>query len=477
MKVDYDRVALNTGIVHLGVGAFHRAHQAVYTDRAIRQFGGDWGICGVSLRSGAVRDALARHQNVYSVAERSSTGTKVEPVGALTRVLVAPEDPHAVIEAIADPTVHVVTLTITEKGYCLAPASGQLELSHPDVAHDLAEPGSPRSAIGFLVAGLAERRRRETAGLTLISCDNLTGNGDKLRDAVLDLSGVQDAELAAWIEQQCQFPNSMVDRIVPATTESDLDEIEAALGQRDPAAVVTEPFSQWMIERRFAGPMPPWDKVGVEYVEEVAPFEQMKLRLLNASHSSMAYLGSLAGYETVAEVIADPAFSALITQLMCQEMAPTLSGMTAFDLTAYQHSLIDRFGNRGLPHRTRQIAMDGSQKVAQRLLPAITERLADGQPAEAAICSLAGWIRYSTGVDEEGVAYRVEDPLSDAFAERYRASRGDLERYLDSLLQMTAVFPSTLRASRTLRSELLTWLRTFQQRGVLRTVHSRWGVG
>ncbi len=473
MKASYDRQALKTGIVHLGVGAFHRAHQAVYTDAVLRRFGGNWGICGISLRSPGVRDALAEHDCLYTVSVRGASGSSSTTVGALTRVLVAPEDPAAVVEAIAVPDVQVLTLTITEKGYCLAPASGLLDRNHPDIAHDLAQPDAPRSALGFLAAGLKARHKRGGSGLTVISCDNLAGNGRKLQAALIELARSLDADLAAWIEQSCRFPNSMVDRIVPAVTTADLATIAADLGEQDPAAVVTEPFSQWVIEKNFAGPLPAWDQVGAEYVDDVAPFEQMKLRLLNASHSCLAYLGSLCGYETVHEAINEPAIEGLIRQLMKAEMAPTLSGLNGFDLDAYQHSLITRFQNHHLPHQLSQIAMDGSQKIPQRLLPAIAERLAIGQDTEAGSCGLAAWILYSTGTHGPVAA----DPLQGDFARAYEASDGDMGRYLDALMQMAQIFPPALSRSAELKRSLLHWLQAFSAAGVLETVRARWSPG
>ena len=483
MRADYDRQALKNGIVHLGVGAFHRAHQAVYTDAVLKQFGGDWGICGVSLRSPGVRDALAGNHNLYTVAVRSPGGTRLETIGALTRILVAPENPSAAVAAIADAAVAVVTLTITEKGYCLSPAGGQLDLSHPDISHDLADARAPksarapRSAIGLLSAALKQRQQQGSSGLTVISCDNLAGNGNKLRDAVLEFARTGDVSLAAWIVENCCFPNSMVDRIVPATTRADLQEIAAKIGHEDPAAVVTEPFSQWVIERNFAGPVPEWEQVGAQFVENVAPYERMKLRLLNASHSCMAYLGCLAGFRTVHDVISEPAFASLVRQLMAEEMAPTLTELKGFDLDAYQRSLIERFANPNLPHLTTQIAADGSQKIPERLLPAIAERLAAGQPMEAGTCGLAGWIYYTMGFDDQGVSHSVRDPMQELFARCYRTCGGDLEQYLDALLCVEEIFPPGLARSPELRGTLLNWLERFRARGALEAVRSKWGSG
>ena len=475
MNIAYARHELGAGIVHMGVGAFHRAHQAVYTDALLKQYGGDWRIIGVSLRRPDVRDALREKDFAYTLAVFRGDAAELHHIGALQQVLVAPEGPQAVIKALAAPATRVITLTITEKGYCLRPASGALDNQHPDIVHDLAHLHAPRSAIGYLVAAMAARRAAEAGGVTLLSCDNLSSNGHKLRAAVIEFAELVDPALSTWIDETCAFPCSMVDRIVPATTTEDIQRVASMQGFIDAGLVVTEPFTQWVIERRFAGDVPPWNEVGAEFVDDVEPFEQMKLRLLNASHSTMAYLGALAGYETVADVVEDAAFVPLLRQLMADEMAPTLSGLGDFNLEAYQTQLIERFQNRSLHHLTRQIAMDGSQKIPQRLLPAIAERLFRGESVEASALGVAAWIRYTMGVDEQGREYQVQDPLATAFFDLYQSAQGDADKYLQRLLSLEGLFPATLQNDIEFSEQLRYWLGRLLSVGAQETVHARWG--
>jgi len=408
----YDRAKLRLGIVHLGVGAFHRAHQAVYTDGALEQAWGPWGICGVSLRKPDVRDRLAPQDGLYCIAARA-TDERLRVVGCLKQLLVAPEDPAAVVERLAVAETRIISLTVTEKGYCHDPASGELDRAHPDVRQDLAASRQPRSAIGILVAGLDQRRKRGLAAPTIMSCDNLPANGRTLQGLVIAFAAERDDALARWIEREVAFPCSMVDRIVPATTGADVARIEAALSMHDAAPVVCEPFRQWVIEDRFAGPRPLWEVAGAELVSDVAPYEEMKLRLLNGSHSAIAYLGYLAGFEYVFEVMAAPAFVSFVRRLIA-EVAPTLD--LPVDLDAYQATLIERFSNPALRHRTSQIAMDGSQKLPQRLLGTIRDRLRTGATIDHLCLVVAAWIRYASGTDERGATIEVMDPLAPRFA-------------------------------------------------------------
>jgi len=408
----YDRTGLETGIVHIGLGAFHRAHQAVYTEDALNRRAGPWGICGVSLRSPETRDALAPQDNLYTVLVRDAEGERPRVVGSITESLVAPEDPAAVLERLARPSVRVVTVTVTEKGYCHEPATGALDERHPGVAADLADPHAPRTLPGFLVEALDRRRRAGLAPFTVLSCDNLPENGEVTAGILRRFAERRDPELARWIADRVACPNSMVDRIVPATTADDRAAVGRLLGVEDAWPVVTEPFSQWVIEDRFPSGRPEWETVGAELVADVRPFERMKLRLLNASHSCMAYLGYLAGYGTVAETIADPAFARFVARLMDEEVTPTLAMPGGVDLTGYKAALLRRFANPALKHRTWQIAMDGTQKLPQRLLGTIADRLAAGAPADRLALGVAGWMRYVTGVDERGLPIDVRDPLA-----------------------------------------------------------------
>ena len=357
----YQREQLRVGIVHLGLGAFQRAHQAVYTEDALELDFGPFGICGVSLRSAAVRDRLAPQDGLYTVVTRSAEGEQLRVIGCLKEILVGPEDPAAVVRRIADPEIAVVSLTVTEKGYCHDPATGTLDAGHPDIRHDLEQPERPQSAIGALVGGLDMRRRRGGSPPTVLCCDNLPHNGRTLRGVALAFAALRDDGLARWLEAEVAFPCTMVDRIVPATTDADLGAVATRLGLEDAAPVVTEPFSQWVVEDRFTGPRPGWERVGAELVADVGPYEEMKLRLLNGSHSALAYLGFLAGFEHVFEVMRAPEFVEFVRRMMALEVAPTVHVPT--DLEAYQARLLERFANPAIRHRTAQIAMDGSQKL------------------------------------------------------------------------------------------------------------------
>jgi fructuronate reductase len=442
----YDRTALEPGIVHLGLGAFHRAHQAVYTDAVLDRAFGPWGIIGVSLRSPDTRDALAPQDGLYSVAIRDADGEALRVVGCLRESLVAPEDPAAVLERLTRPSVRVVTLTVTEKGYCHDPATGALNEAHPDIVHDRANPSQPRTALGFLVEALARRRAAGTAPFTVLSCDNLPSNGDTVAGLLRRFASLRDPSLGAWVAEQVACPNSMVDRIVPATTDADRAQVAAALGATDAWPVMTEGFTQWVVEDRFPAGRPAWELVGVEMVADVHPYETMKLRLLNGSHSTLAYLGYLAGYETVAEAIADPGMARLIRGLMDEEAGPTLRLPPGADLERYKTALIARFRNPALRHRTWQIAMDGTQKLPQRLLGAVRDRLAAGLPIARLALGVAAWMRYAAGVDERGQPIDVRDPLAETLAEIAAGAAGDPDRLADGLLGLTAVFGTDLPA-------------------------------
>ena len=411
-RPSYDRAAVATGIVHLGIGAFHRAHQAVYTEAVLAAGDRRWGILGASLRSADTRDALAPQDGLYTVAVRGPVGEALQVVGAVRDVVVAPEDPRALVAAMADPRVAIVSLTVTEKGYCHEPATGALDEHHPDIVHDLAMPHAPRSAPGFIVAALKRRRAAGLSPFTVLSCDNLPDNGETCARIVRRFAELTAPDLASWLTGEVDFPATMIDRIVPATTDADKAAIAGRLGLADAWPVVTEPFSQWVIEDRFGLGRPDWAAAGATFVTDVKPFEEMKLRLLNGSHSTMAYLGYLAGYETVADTIADAGVRALIEGLMRDEAAPTLHMPPGADVDAYGRELVARFANPALKHRTWQIAMDGSQKLPQRLLATARARLAAGAPIDRIALGVAAWMRYVTGIDETGAPIDVRDPMA-----------------------------------------------------------------
>ena len=433
----YDPAALENGIVHLGAGAFHRAHMADYTDQAIAAGDLRWGIIGASLRSGETRDALKPQDWLYTLAESDETGERFRVIAALRDILVAPENPRALVEAMCLPSVKIVSLTVTEKGYAHDPATADLNEQHPHIIHDLAHPESPRSAPGFLVAALALRRARGLPPFTVLTCDNLPANGRTVAKVVTRLAALTDPALGAYVAAHVAFPATMVDRIVPATTDQDRARIAAATGLDDAWPVVTEIYNNWVIEDHFPQGRPDW---AATFVTDIVPFELMKLRLLNGAHSTMAYLGYLAGHETIADCMGDAALSHLVSHLMHAEVTPTLPVPPGADIESYKQALLRRFRNPALKHRTWQIAMDGSQKLPQRLLGTIRDRLQAGRPIDALALGIAAWMRYVTGIDEKGQAIDVRDPLSAELRQYGEAAGHNAALLASSLLSLDRVF-------------------------------------
>lgn len=465
----YDRGALTTGMVHLGIGAFQRAHQAMYTEAVLNAGDLRWGIIGASLRSPAVRDALKPQDGLYTLAVRGAEGERLQVVGAIKDVLVAPEDPQALLGALTHPAIRIVTLTVTEKGYCYDPATTGLYETHPDIVHDLANPERPRTASGFLVEGLRRRRAAKVSSFTVLCCDNLPHNGRTVAAIVTRFAALRDRELAGYIRNEVAFPATMVDRITPATAPEDRAAISGRLGLEDAAPVVTEPFSQWVIEDRFPGGRPDWSLAGADFVTDVAPYENMKLRLLNGSHSTLAYLGYLAGYETVADTMKDPDYRRLAEGVM-DDAATTLKMPPGADVAAYKRALMQRYANPALKHRTWQICMDGSQKLPQRLLGTIRDRLAAGAPIDRLVMGVAGWMRYVTGIDEDGKAIDVRDPMS----ARLRAIADEAglvaERLAPALLYVREIFSAGLAADPRFRAAVTHALARIIAKGAKRTV-------
>jgi len=473
IRPQYSRDKIKPGIVHLGIGAFHRAHQAVYTEAVVNQFGGDWGIIGCSLRSPAVRDQLAPQDNYYTVIERSNAGEKIQLMGVVKDTVVGPENPQALIDLMASPEIKIISMTITEKGYCHDPATGNLNQQHPDIQQDLHNLQQPKSAIGFLVAALQKRFNTNKAAVTLLSCDNLPNNGEVLEKVILQFAQHISAELTHWIEKNVTFPCTMIDRIVPATTEDDKIEIEKILGLRDEGLVLCEPFSQWVIENKFASDRPAWEKVGALLVDDVRIFEKIKLRLLNGAHSLMAYTGYLAGFEYIYQVMQQPAFVNMVTAYMAKDAGTSIEAPAGFDIEAYKKQLRERFSNRALKHRTWQIAMDGSQKIPQRILETLREQLAKNGDISIVCLALAAWIRYVSGVDESGNAIDVRDPLATQLREVYDANKGSAESLAKAFFAITAIFGDDLKYSDRAINTTSEWLNAFYNQGVLTTINQK----
>ena len=410
----YDRSGQRAGIVHFGAGAFQRAHLGWYTEAALHQGDRGWGIVGVSLRSADVAAQLNPQAGLYTLTQRAPGGDATQLIGNLQSVLVARDSPARVIAAVASPDTRIVSFTITEKGYCRA-ADGSFDVALAD----------EHSVWRYLREGLAARRAAKLPGLTLLCCDNLAGNGRQLERLLSECLGRHDAGLATWAREQCRCPSTMVDRIVPATTPADRAQLAQRIGIEDAAAVFTEPFTQWVIEDAFAGERPHWEAGGAQIAGDVRPYETAKLRMLNGSHSLLAYLGLWRGHTFVHQAITDPGLRALVEQLMLREAAPTLPPAAGFDAASYARDLLQRFANAALPHRLAQIAMDGSQKIPQRWLETLAANASQDRQCPALLQALAGWMRFV-----RGDRFTVDDPAAPALAAEWagRGADGVLER-------------------------------------------------
>ncbi|MEX3857795.1 mannitol dehydrogenase family protein [Paraburkholderia sp. BR10923] len=455
------------GIVHLGIGNFHRAHQALYTEEAMLAAGGDWGICGVTLQGDVgKRDALMEQQGLYSLVERGPDGAKVTVIRALREVLAMPADASALFARLADPVVRIVSLTVTEKGYCRDPKTGEVDLDDPAIQRDLADPLAPRTVPGILAAALRARRDATNGQpFTVLSCDNLSHNGAALRQVVCSFARQLDAALADWIAAEVAFPSTMVDRIVPATTDAERITAAKQLGYRDAGPVPCEPFRQWVIEDRFAQGRPAWDAVGAQLVDDVMPFELAKLRMLNGTHSTLAYLSMLAGFDTIDAAIAEPALRHLIHAMMTDEIAPTLRVPASFDLAGYRDALLARYANPALKHRCAQIAMDGSQKLPPRLLATIAARIDAGQPYRRLALAVAAWMTFLRGHADDGTRYAINDPLAERLTTLAASAQGDPQALMNALLGVREVFDAKLANHAAFRTTLDDALRLLQQKG------------
>jgi mannitol 2-dehydrogenase len=411
----YPRHKLRPAIVHLGVGGFHRAHQALYLDDLARRgITMEWGERGVGLLPGdrAMADALVPQDGLYTLVERDAQGDIARVVGSLLQYVFAPPDPTGVLDLLTDPSTRIVTLTITEGGYLVDDATGVFDANNPAVQADT-DVSSPTTAFGYLCAALARRRDAGTPPFTVLSCDNLQGNGGVARTAVVSFARLRDAELAKWIDAHVAFPNAMVDRITPQTTDADRDMVARVFGITDAWPVMTEPFRQWVIEDRFTAGRPPLEEVDVQVVPDVHPYETMKLRLLNGSHQALAYLGYLAGYRYVHEAAADPNLQALLRRMMDEEVTPLLPPVPGVDLTDYKRSLLERFQNPKIRDTLARLAFGGSDRMPKFLLPSLAEALAHGRPHRLLTLATAGWLRYLRGVDEEGNPITLQDDRAD----------------------------------------------------------------
>jgi fructuronate reductase len=459
----YDPAGPSIGIVHLGIGAFHRAHQAVCTDDALSAHGGDWRILGVSLRSPDVADALNPQDGLYTLLERGPQGTAARIVGSVGRVVVAPREPGAALAAMAAPGTRIVSLTVTEKAYGIDRAAQRVEPGHPSIAPDLGAPREPRGTIGLLTEALRLRRAAGLPAFTVLCCDNLPENGSLLRAGVLDFARRTDPSLADWIAEAVAFPSTMVDRITPAPTEATLAEAARRIGCVDLGAVETEAFSQWVIEDRFSAERPRWEAGGAIFVDDVAPYERMKLRMLNGTHSMLAYCGFLCGRRYVRDVMADPHLSRLVARHL-GAAAGTLEPLAGIALGDYARALAERFANPAIAHETYQIAMDGTEKLPQRLLAPAAEVAERGGDLGPFALAVAAWMRYALGRTDAGEAYALRDPREDEIARA--AGGGTAGEIVSGLHALPGLFPAALAQNPAWTREITGILAGMLDRGV-----------
>ncbi|WP_460754657.1 mannitol dehydrogenase family protein [Myceligenerans cantabricum] len=429
LAATYDRSGITPGIVHVGVGGFHRAHQAMVVDDLLRRGGHrDWGICGVGLLPGdaRMRDALAAQDNLYTLVIKHPDGSlEHRTVGSIVEYLLAPDDPEAVLERMADPATRIVSLTITEGGYNFDQVTGEFDTATPAVVADAVPGAVPATVFGYVVEALARRRARGIPPFTVMSCDNVQGNGEKARTVFSAFAAMRDPELAIWIRDEVAFPSSMVDRITPVTTDADRELVRDRIGVEDRWPVVAEPFFQWVLEDEFPLGRPEWTDAGVQLVDDVEPYELMKLRLLNASHQAMAYFGYLAGHRYAHEATVDPAIAALLRGYMEAEATPTLRPVPGIDLDDYRATLLERFGNPEVRDTLARLCMESSDRIPKWLVPVIRERLAAGGDVRLSAAIVASWARYAEGVDEDGQPIDVNDRLAEILVPRALSQRSD----------------------------------------------------
>jgi mannitol 2-dehydrogenase len=465
----YDRSAVTVGIVHFGVGGFHRAHQAMYLDALMNEGAAlDWGICGVGVLPGdrRMQRALTEQGGLYTLVLKQPDGS-LEPrvIGSIVEHLHAPDSPTAVIEKIAAPTTRIVSLTITEGGYVIDRVTGEFDTTDPGVRADLAPGARPQTVLGLVTEALALRKARGLPGLAVMSCDNIQGNGDVAARTFSAFAQLKDPELAAWIAAEVTFPNSMVDRITPATSNTDIDRLAGEFGLTDAWPVVCEPFTQWVLEDDFSTGRPPLEQVGVQLVDDCTPHELMKLRLLNTSHQALGYLGYLAGHRYVHEVAADPLFARFLRAYMDREGTPTLPAVPGVDLEEYKTTLIERFANPAVADTLTRITFASSDRIALLVLPVLRGQLARGGEIELATAIVAGWARYAEGIDEQGYPIEVQDRFADTLVPLARSQRHAPEAFIRN----TEIFGDLADDPR-FRDTYLRTLDSLHRRGARATV-------
>ncbi|GIE99295.1 mannitol dehydrogenase [Paractinoplanes rishiriensis] len=455
------------GIVHLGVGAFHRAHQAVFTEDAMAAAGGDWGIVAVAPRSTSVVDALRAQDRLFSVTTLAPAGRSIRVIGSFAGLRHAAGDPEAVVQLLADPAIRIVTLTVTEKAYCMDPATGRVLLDDA-LRADLGTDRPPQTVPGLLIRGLIARRRAGAGPIALVSCDNLPANGHRLRSLVEHLADL--TSMSGWVSENVTFPGTMVDRIVPASTAETLAVAAAELGARDEAAVSAEPYTQWVIEDDFPAGRPAWDRAGAVLTGDPRPWERIKLRSLNGVHSATAYLGALAGKDTIAEALTLPGLGTVLRKFIAEDVAPSLVPPDGITTVEYGEQVLERFANPALGHTTVQVAMDGSQKLPQRVLDTILDRRRAGATPRWGALVVAAWMRFVQGSTDAGRPLPLNDPLAETIRARLASAPDTPAGVVDALLGIDAVFAPELAGDDVIRVLLVEWLTELDKHGAETTL-------
>ncbi|QEO56893.1 mannitol dehydrogenase family protein [Francisella marina] len=472
---NYQRTNLKPGILHIGIGAFHRAHQVFYIDKLLNtgnQNALNWGYISGTIRTNQkLIDDLKANDCLYTLSTNDESGTKNTIVGALKDVYFAGNgQSQNLITQISDPNIKIITYTVTEKGYYVDLSTQELNFENPDIAYDLANINSPKTAIGITIAGLYKRWQENAGAITLLSCDNMPNNGKILKKAILDFSSKIDMQFSTWVAENVSFPSSMVDRIVPAITQQALDNIENMIGQKDISAVATEEFSQWVIEDDFVNGRPALEKVGVEFVKDIEPFEKLKLTMLNGSHSLIAYLGAYAGLKTVDEVISQYEFYTVIRKYMLEIAAPLVDGLPQeISTSEYADKLLNRFANPHLKHRTEQIAMDGSKKIPQRWLGSLVYLLENKQNYDILALGLAGWILFCSGKDQHGKILEISDPLQNDYKLIYQENIQIID-IVNNFLSLKSIFPETIATNKDLKEKIVFFIEEINKNGVIKTL-------
>lgn len=468
----YDRDNLTAGIVHVGIGGFHRSHQAYYTDELIGLSGtAGWAICGVGLMEPdrLMHKRLESQDYLYTLMVNHPDGTfTVRVIGSIIEYLFAPDNPDTVIEKMAHPDTKIISLTITEGGYNFNQATGEFVNENVDIQWDLKNPHQPKTIFGYLSESLKRRMERGVKAYTVLSCDNIQHNGDVARRMLLAFTDLKDVDLRRWIEGNVRFPNSMVDRITPATTEENKLALLRDFGIDDTCPVICEPYCQWVIEDSFSDNRPEWEYVGAQFVPDVSPYEKMKIRLLNAGHSLLGFLGALHGYKFIHEVVHDPLFLAFLRKFMDEEVTPVLDEVPGIDLNLYKESLIERFGNSCIKDNVARICLQSSAKIPKFLLPTIREQLHAGGPVECSAFVVSAWCRYAEGIDEKGNKYPLEDDMKLILQESAVRSHQDPLAFL----RIEPVFGDLINSERFTETYIKA-LRDLYQNGVVNCVKDR----